>query len=167
MQITVDFIDVPCDHSWSVELTDRDEIFINDVWYKEDSLLVELKDQEPFSGRTAWCDLDMIHYQLLLFKCFDLLGENHPMDDLTVKYKEPFATFKFLASAIVKMSKLNGVMGFDTVTIMRPRENRIVVDFRRTYRFDWESYVPPKPEHTAEIIPIKKNPFQLVVDNTK
>ncbi|MNY29957.1 hypothetical protein D3C86_1640340 [compost metagenome] len=103
----------------------------------------------------------MVHYQILLFKAFDLLGVNHPMDEVTVRYREPFSTFRFLAMAIVKMSKLNGVDGFDSLTIARPREARVVVDFRRTYRFDWDSYVPPAPK------PKFVNPFQVIVDNTK
>lgn len=163
MQVRIDFNDVPYDHAWSVELTDQDEIFINDVWFKEDILLVELKGQEPFTGRTTWSDLEMIHYQLLLIKCFDLLGENHPLDDVTVRYREPFSTFKFLASALVKMSRINGVTGFDRVLITRPVEDRILIEFSRSFRFDWSAYVPPKIEQK----PVKRNPFQVVVDNTK
>lgn len=161
MGISVDFVDAVHSHTWSVELSDQDEIFLNEVWYKEDQLLVGLSHQEPFKNRTTWSDLEMVHYQILLMKAFDLLGENHPMDDITVRFREPFATFRFLATGIVKMSKLNGVDGFDNLTISRPREARIVVDFRRIYRFDWDSYVPPAPK------PKIVNPFQIVVDNTK
>jgi len=164
MQVRVDFVDSLNAINWVVELTDRDEIFLNEVWYKSDVLLDELKDQEPFRNRTRWSDLEMIHYQLLLFKCFDLLGPDTPLDDLTIRYKEPFSTFRFFASAIVKMSRVDGVTGFDEMTIMRPKESRIVVDFRRTFRFDWDAYIPPRPEPKVEV---KKNPFHVIVDNTK
>lgn len=164
MQVEVFFVDAVHDLNWTVELSERDEIFVNDVWYKEDVLLVELKDQEPFRNRTTWSDLEVIHFQLLLFKCFDLLREDHPMDDTTVRYREPFATFRFMAAAIVKMCRLNDINGFDQMTILRPKEGRVVIDFRRTFRFDWDAYMPPRPE---PVLKPKKNPFQVIVDNTK
>lgn len=160
MVISVDFVDAIHGHAWSVELQDQDEIFLNDVWFKEDALLVGLSAQEPFVGRTTWSDLEMVHYQILLFRAFDLLGSDTPMDEITVRYREPFSTFRFLATAITKLAKLDGVTGFDNVTISRPRDNRVAVDFRRLFRFDWDSYVPPKPKP-------KGNPFQVIVDNTK
>ena len=162
MQVNVEFVDSTLGHSWTTELSERDEIFVNDVWYKEDSLLVELCDQELFRNKTTWSDLELIHYQLLLMKCFDHLGPNPAMDDITLRYKEPFLTFRFFASCVVKMARIDGLTGFDTLTIARPKENRILIDFRKTFKFDWNEFTPPNVEPI-----VKKHPFQLIVDNTK
>ncbi len=160
MVTTVDFIDSIHGHSWSIELQDQDEIFLNDVWYKEDALLVGLSQQEPFVGRTTWSDLEMVHYQILLFKAFDHLESDTPMDEISIRYREPFSTFRFLSTAVSKLAKLEGITGFENISIYRPKDNRVIIDFRRVFRFDWDSYVPPRPKP-------KGNPFQVIVDNTK
>lgn len=160
MVTTVDFIDSIHGHSWSIELQDQDEIFLNDVWYKEDALLVGLSQQEPFVGRTTWSDLEMVHYQILLFKAFDHLDADTPMDEISIRYREPFSTFRFLSAAVSKFAKLEGIAGFENISIYRPKDNRVIIDFRRVFRFDWDSYVPPRPKP-------KGNPFQVIVDNTK
>lgn len=166
MGIVIDFVDIPHDNVWSVELTTKDEVLVNDVWYREDQLLVELSHQEPFLGKTKWCDLEMIHYQLLLYKAFDLLDPQTKVTTFNVEHREPFLTFSFLASAIVKMCHINGISGFDRVMISRPVESRITVDFRKTFRFDWDQYVPPAPPEKIDKA-AKVNPFRVVVDNSK
>ena len=160
MNVTVDFVDAVNSNVWSINLTLQDEIFINDVWYREDILLVDLSKTEPFTGKTTWSDLEILHYQILLFRAFDKLLPDHPIDELAIKFKEPFQTFKFLASAIAKMANIEGITGYDRIIIARPFDSRVVVDFRRTFRFNWDTYVPPAPKP-------KRAPFQLVVDNTK
>lgn len=156
----VDFIDGVHGNTWAIELNEKDTIFLNDTWYREDELLVDLSNTtEPFRGRTCWADLELIHYQLLLFRAFDYLKPNSAEDELAVRFREPFSTFRFLASALVKMSYLNGVSGFDNVLISRPKEARVTIEFRLTHRFDWDEYVPPQPR--------AKPTFQVVVDNTK
>jgi hypothetical protein len=156
----VDFIDAVHGNTWSVELSEKDTIFVNDTWYRQDELLVDLSDtSELFAGKTAWADLELIHYQLLLFRAFDYLRPKHTEDEMTVRFKEPFATFRFLAAALVKFHYLNGVTGFDTLVISRPKEAQVVIDFRLTTRFDWNEYTPPKPP--------AKPIFHVVVDNTK
>jgi hypothetical protein len=118
-----------------------------------------LSHTEPFKGRTTWSDLEMVHYQIMFLHAFDKIPMSHPIDDLSVGYKEPFISFRFLASAAIKHARVNGVTGMDLLSVSRPREDRITMDFRRTYRFDFQNYSPP-------IIP-KVPLFQVVVDNTK
>lgn len=166
MGIIFEFVDVVEDHIWSVEMTTREENKVNDAWYREDTLLVELSDQEPFAGKTRWCDLEMIHYQLLLFKAFDLLRSDAEVTTYNIEHRQPFLTFTFLASAIVKLNKLNGVDGFDRLIIARPRDSIVNIDFRKSYRFDWDRYIPPAPIPQISVKP-KANPFRVVVDNSK
>lgn len=160
MSISVEFVDAVNHNMWEITLSTQDEIFVNESWYHEDVLLVNLSNQEPFTGRTTWSDLEMLHYQILLLTAFDKVVPDHPMDDISVRFREPFATFRFLATCIAKMAKIEGIDGFDKIEIVRPLDARIVVDFRKTFRFNWNAYVPPAP-------PPAKPVFQLVVDNTK
>jgi hypothetical protein len=166
MGIIAEFVDVPNNLVWSTELTSRDENMVNDAWYREDNLLVELDGQEPFVGKTRWCDLEMIHYQLLLFKAFDYMKPDTQVTTYNIEHRQPFLTFTFLTSCIVKFNKLNGLDGFDRVIVSRPFSPNVNVDFRKVYRFDWNRYVPPSPQ-TQSLTTTKTNPFHVVVDNTK
>lgn len=156
----VDFHDSVSVNVWAVELTDKDEIFVNETWYRQDELLVDLAStSEMFADKTCWADLELTHYELLLLRTFDYLKPNASADDIAVRFSEPFSTFKFLATALIKSQRLNGIDGFDTLVIKRPSEARITLEFKRTFVFDWNDYVPPKPA--------PKPTFQVVVDNTK
>jgi hypothetical protein len=157
----VEFTDFKNSISWAAELTDQDEIFLNDVWFKEDVLLVGLSDTAPFEGKTTWSDLEMLHYQILFFRCFEHLDAGVQMDELTLRLKEPFLTFKFFASCVSKLARTEGIQGFDAIRVMREESNRIIISFNKSFEFDWDRYTPE-----TKRVPTKF-PFRVIVDNTK
>lgn len=157
----VEFTDFNNSLSWAAEITDQDEIFLNDVWFKEDILLVGLSDTAPFEGKTTWSDLEMIHYQILFFRCFDHLDSSVDMSEISVRFKEPFLTFKFFASCVAKMARTEGIQGFDSIRVMREESNRIIISFSKTFDFDWDKYVPIEKRQPTRF------PFRVIVDNTK
>lgn len=144
--------------SWSAELTDKDDVFLNDVWYNGDQLLLELSRTVPmFYNKTSWSDLDLDHFQVLILKCFDHLQEDQNMDQLTLSYKEPFTSFRFLAGAFIKCARIADVRGFEMVSFKRTRNGRLHVELTKTFSFAFEEVSRPKP----------KPSFTVVVDNTK
>jgi hypothetical protein len=165
-KLIVDFIDDFNKNYWSITLGSDDEVLINDTWYKEDELLVGLSLTKPFFGCYTWADLEILHYQILLLKCFDKLQPNSTSTDLPINYREPFSTFRFLASAVAKMSKINGIEGFDNLIIARRSESKISIDFKKTFNFDFSTF---NPVLNNKPIPVQKEQpvFSIVIDNTK
>lgn len=148
--------------TWSYEYSPQDEIQVDRFWYTEDTLLLQLSETDPFVGRTMWSDLDALHYQILLLKCFDHLEDDHPSDSVTLNFKEPFMSFRFLSSAFIKQARINGVTGFELLSIVRKSNGRLAMDFSKSYSFAYPSTAIIAPEPARKI-----NPFRIVVDNSK
>jgi len=163
MEPTIVFLDAVRGNEWSLKLTDADMIFLNETWYKEDELLIGLCTTNPFFGRTTWSDLELVHYQILFIQAFKTLTEKASDNEVSLRYREPFLTFRFLASALVKMSRLNSVDGFDIIEISYADEDKIRIEYRRTCDFDFTRFVPPPLAIPKPV----ENPFKVVVDNTK
>lgn len=148
--------------TWSYEYSPQDEIQVDRAWYREDSLLVQLSETDPFVGRTTWSDLETLHYQILLLKCFDHLQDDHPDDSFTLNHKEPFMSFRFLSSALIKQTRISGTAGFELLSIMRKANGRLSVDFSKSFSFGYPDTAIVTPDVSA-----RPNPFRIVVDNSK
>lgn len=94
-----------------------------EAWDKQDSLLVELSEQlEMFDGVTRWCDLDPLHWQLILathFRTMDGLSTEDQND-----YEHPtVASFHRMIMGLVMCLEARCEYGhIDTINVTRTGE---------------------------------------------
>lgn len=148
------FGDHVSDKFWSIEITDADELYIDDIWKLDDTLFLNMKNN-IFENIFSWSDLDLIHYQILIYATFDLVkNSDDKLDEITTRFREPFYSLRLIATSLIKYFYLNNLQGFDTLYISRSDDNKIHINTEKKFVFSFNETKP-------------KNKLQLVIDNTK
>lgn len=132
--------------------TDNDLKKIEDNWYHQDSLLVNLQHTSLFKNRTRWCDLKPIHFNLLIVRNFVHIDNlkhsqrhdcSHPV----------LQSLMFLILALAKCLYVNSDSNVEFLKI-----NRIKSD---VVNFSYQASI------CLEIIKEEQRELKVVVDNTK
>lgn len=145
------------DRFWSNDITSADERLIDDIWYNDDTLFLNMQHSKVFAGISSWSELSLMHYHILIYATFDMLDSfnGKDIDEITFRFREPFTSLRYIAAALRKFFILDYVSGFDTIIISRDKQNKVYIKLEKEYVFSFEDNKP------------KNNVIQLVVDNTK
>jgi len=127
---------------------------INDNWQKQDTLLVELSNAPTFKGKTKWCDLQPLNYQVLITRNLmkmDELTEDEQMDENHAVIK----SLHFLITGFIKNLEINTDSCIEILRIDRIAEDNINFIHQGSSCLQLDS-----PKKAA-------NGLKIIVDNTK
>jgi hypothetical protein len=139
------------------KLDDFSEVI--DAWEKQDALLVDLSQQvDMFANITRWCDLEPLHWQLILatnFRSIDALPEED-QEDMT---NPTVASFhRMIMGLVLCLEERCQYAHVDTIKIIRTGELDCSYEFTISMMAiranDGNQQNKPKPT------------FSVVVDNT-
>lgn len=133
----------------SVIFNDLDFKFVNEVWNNEDKLLKDLQFVELFHGKTRWCDLEPIHYRLMiqrnLERIIDISDDNVSNDNAIIK------SLYFLISSLIICIQNKSDSIIELMKINRINEKDVIFDYQATLNID--------------LIKPKNNNFRIIVNN--
>lgn len=136
----------------SFSLTDKDMAFVEQIWEKEDRLLIDLQQTELFEGFTTWDSLADFHYQFLISNNIMKMDELSN-DDIRNEDNATIRSIRFLLSCYVYLME-NACQKIESLTIDRVKDETI------TFSVMLRSVMNLSPKKTT-------SPFKVVVDNTK
>lgn len=145
----------------SFAFTDAHMKMIEDSWNNQDRLLVELSTTEFFLGKTRWCELEPLQFKVLIMKNLMVCTEVANIAD-TTKKEDTERSLLFLIGGLINCLQKKCNCRLDVLKIQRASDIILNFDFQASLMLEIESAKPkPAPE------PDKKNPFKVVVNNTK
>ncbi len=131
---------------------------IQSKWEDTDATLERLQRIEFFKGRTRWCDLRPAHLRLMVAK--NLLSASFLAEEDRVDDENPIvSSLNFLICTLVYCIEKTGDCHVESLKINRIGEMEVAVEYQAALEMEAPMKAPaPKP---------KKDPFTVVVDNTK
>jgi hypothetical protein len=157
MATTVLISDFPSNKHYHLVFTDLEFHVIELNWYKQDKLLVELSHTTHlFKGRTKWCDLDALHYQILITKNISKLDELSDEEQMNENH-EVIKSLHFLITGFIKTISTKTHSNVDLIRIDRISENSVNLTYTCSQCVQLDNKKNKKG----------KDVFKIVVDNTK
>lgn len=129
-------------------------------WYNEDKLLVELdQTAQLFKGKTRWCDLDAMLYQILItnnISKLDDLTDEEQMDET----HEVIKSLHFLITGLIKTLQNATHTNIELLRIDRVMENSVNFSHHGSQCIQLDGKKTHKKKKCLDSL-------KIVVDNTK
>jgi hypothetical protein len=153
---TVVVDDMVSDRITTFAVNDENRAFVKKHWDQSDKILAGLQQLSLFENRSRWCDLEPLHFRVLLVQNLDLYArlsetEVENPENATVK------SLTFLLTALIYCVEQRSMMDVRFLTVTRI--NALDVAYEVSARFEAEMGFPG---------PRKAAPrLTVIVDNTK
>lgn len=162
MVVSVIIDDYVRDVRESLVFTEKQMQVVRDNWENQDKLLVEMSVTDFFKDRTRWCDLQPIHYKVMIMRNF-MIVTNLDVTAAKITPEEAEQSLHFLIAALINCIETISGSKIGIFRIQRINDGVINFDYQASLLLELE-----KAKSAAKAAAdVKRNPFKIVVDNTK
>jgi hypothetical protein len=157
MTISVVIDDYIQDRRTSYIFTEQQMDIIRGHWSNRDKLLVDLSTTEYFKNKTRWCDLDPVHYKIMILRNLIICQELNQTENIS-DIETAERSLQFLIGAMINAIQIKCECRLDLLKIQRVNDRILNFDFQANLILEIESN---KQQEST------KPPFKIVIDNTK